>query len=783
MGAAWYVGRARWRRRWASLVVLGIVAGSVGGTVLAAAAGARRTSTAYDRLMTESDQPHEVLFVTDELPRVEQWLSENPMVERFLPAAGVIGRRAPQQDWYVIDAFHDQRPLSSAVLERGRVPDPDRANEVVITLRTAQNTGLDVGDTFVFNAYTSAQTERLLDDPWIKPAGPEIEARIVGVMRNPTDAQLSPTIKLMFGTPAFAEQYGKIAPTQLLAVWLRDGPTAGPEFQRQTAEFAREFPPDDPPFSNVSSLEDAEAADHAANAVVAGLAIFAVVAGLAGLVVVAQILRRFMARGDDEARVLAALGARRTDRAGALIISVMPYLAAAPIVAIVLAFAASALFPQGAVRALEPDPGLHIDPLAFAVGALAWLVILAALTALLAFATSAPARETTRKARSSARFASSHGNQAVLPFATGARFALASDGSRRSVRRAMLSGLIVAVAGVTGSALFAASLDQFTSSPRRYGLALDLTLELSRERAPEVIDALSANDDLTDVTLLRLGALELGGRRVDAYGAEPAKGRLDPILRDGRLPVTTAEIALGPKLLASLDRDVGDHVQVTTRAGPRSMRVVGSVFAPTPESTAFNGEAVVTPRAMTELATDPSVAVIARARPGAARQAFEEVDAQFPYAVSDESVPHAPGSVRNLEQITRLPLLLALFFALLGAAAMAQTLFTTAAARRRELAVLRSLGFTPRQASTVMGAAATTVAAVALLIGVPLGILIGRLGWNAVARSIYVIPAPVVPVLGVGAAVAAFVVFSNVVALVPAYREAHRPPAATLRAE
>ena len=54
MGGAWYVGSAGWRGRWLGLVFLGVLAGLVGGAVLGALAGARRTASAYDRLLRES---------------------------------------------------------------------------------------------------------------------------------------------------------------------------------------------------------------------------------------------------------------------------------------------------------------------------------------------------------------------------------------------------------------------------------------------------------------------------------------------------------------------------------------------------------------------------------------------------------------------------------------------------------------------------------------------------------------------------------------------------------
>jgi hypothetical protein len=51
MGAAWLTLRADLRRRWRPMLGMVLLIGLVSGVVLVAAAGARRTSTAYPRLL------------------------------------------------------------------------------------------------------------------------------------------------------------------------------------------------------------------------------------------------------------------------------------------------------------------------------------------------------------------------------------------------------------------------------------------------------------------------------------------------------------------------------------------------------------------------------------------------------------------------------------------------------------------------------------------------------------------------------------------------------------
>ena len=53
MRAAWFVARAQLRALWGSVIVLTLIVGLTGAVVLASVAGARRTSTAFERFPQE----------------------------------------------------------------------------------------------------------------------------------------------------------------------------------------------------------------------------------------------------------------------------------------------------------------------------------------------------------------------------------------------------------------------------------------------------------------------------------------------------------------------------------------------------------------------------------------------------------------------------------------------------------------------------------------------------------------------------------------------------------
>jgi hypothetical protein len=786
MSGAWYVGRAGWRRSFRALLFLGLVAGLVGGVVLGAVAGARRTSTAYDRLLHASGNPEEVLFLTADSPEIPRFLRDHPeIVDRFAPATGMIGRRIPQQDWYSVDAPEDWGTFGLSFLRRGRFPNPDRADEVLITGRTASNTGLDVGDTFSFNAYKRSQTPEILRDPWTTPRGAHITAKVVGITRDPTDAQVSQTIKVMYGTPAFAREHHEDSTFTLYAVWLKGGPSKAPVFEQALSDYAREARVSSL-LDVVSSRDDADAADHSARAVAMGLAIFALVGGLAGVITVVQATRRYVARADDEQGVLVSLGASRADRAATQFVSAVPFLVVAPFVAIAIAYASSALFPIGSTRVLEPQPGLRADLPVYAFGALAWLGFLAAMTAVVAWAGTSTRQRAARARRTRGVIDNASGPSA-LPASIGIRYALVPTTPRSTLQRMALFGLVVSVVGVVGCGVFAASLRELTHTPARFGLAYDISVELPSSGSEPVVDQLASDPDVAAVATMHCNNIDVFHRARNACSVKPRAGTVTPVIRTGRLPRDATEIAVGPKLLSAMHEHVGGITSVQTPNGSHDVRIVGTVLSPDAESSEFNAEVVVTPDALHDFTADPTfdtVEAIARLRPGVDRdKVLSRLDAQFPYGVSDESVPGAPGPIRNLEQIVRLPLILGLFFAILGAAAIGQALFMTSRQRRSDFAVLRSLGFTRRQVSLLIASSSTTFAVLALLIGVPLGIVAGRAGWSAVADNLFVAPAVRIPVIATVFVALGLLGFATLLALLPGRLLARLSPGEALRTE
>lgn len=91
---------------------------------------------------------------------------------------------------------------------------------------------------------------------------------------------------------------------------------------------------------------------------------------------------------------------------------------------------------------------------------------------------------------------------------------------------------------------------------------------------------------------------------------------------------------------------------------------------------------------------------------------------------------------------------------------------------RRELAVLKTLGLTRPQVIRVMSWQASALAAAALLVGLPLGVVAGRWSWALFAASVGVAGQADVPVPLVLLAIPAALVLANVIAAGPGWTAA-----------
>ena len=263
------------------------------------------------------------------------------------------------------------------------------------------------------------------------------------------------------------------------------------------------------------------------------------------------------------------------------------------------------------------------------------------------------------------------------------------------------------------------------------------------------------------------------------------RGSLSPTLLEGRAPAGPREIVLGSKSAEAIGAQVGDRVKARIGKRASSFRVVGRGVLPE------LGTAGLAP-----LGLGRGVAMtfhgLERLDPGEQRNILlvalaAGADRESTLARLERDVvaaqPERPADVGNWGRVSGLPHVLAALIAVAAAAMLAHALVTSIRRRRRDLAIFKTLGFERRDLRSTLAWQATTVAAIGLLAGLPLGVGLGRFAWNLLATGLGVAPEAAAPPWQGVLVIPAALLLANLVALLPGRAAARTQPAAVLRAE
>jgi ABC-type antimicrobial peptide transport system permease subunit len=128
----------------------------------------------------------------------------------------------------------------------------------------------------------------------------------------------------------------------------------------------------------------------------------------------------------------------------------------------------------------------------------------------------------------------------------------------------------------------------------------------------------------------------------------------------------------------------------------------------------------------------------------------------------------------NFGEAVNFPLILGFVLAVFGVATLLHLLVVSVVRRRREMGLLKALGFVNAQVGATVLWQATTVALVGIVIGVPLGIVVGRVVWNTFATNLGAVPVAAVPGLTIAVLAIAVLVVANALAVIPAVTSARR---------
>jgi hypothetical protein len=786
--------RTQLRARWHAWVALALLAGGLGGLVIGAAAGSVRTHGSYQRFLASIRAADVYVdpfvgFGDDSFPldRVAH-LPQVARSERNLHLAVISRSRSrrpifpvgPSPVEYVVPSDgHPADTIDRLKVLRGRLPDPARPDEVIGDSKALASLGVGVGDAVTIRTITRHQlwtrgsAFHLTADPRTAQWGPLVTLHVVGVAAN---ARADVDGGQMHLTPAFFAAYGGRqigAFVEELVIRLRGGPKDLPSFRREVAGIAgkRQYLLFQPTGGRPKIQYSIDLEARALWAVTA-------LAALAALVVVGQALLRLAAtesRNDATLRALGmSAGQQLTFAAARAAAIALPAVA----LSVLIAWLVSPLTPIGWARELEPDGGFSFNATVIGVGAGTVAVVLMSVGLLGAALTGGRIARGARGPTGGS--VASRLARAVWspPLSCGIRMALSGParGPARAVVAAATTAVIVTVTALT----FATSFRHLLNTPRLYGQTWDYETFNGPTPGRTVVRGLIADPGLSAIAAGTDDSVEINGRETGVRAMDDVKGSISPTVIAGHAPHGPREILLGTKTLETVGAHIGGFVTVSGRSRSDRMLVVASGVLPSSKTNPLGYGAVMSFRALRRL-TPSAVPGLYELRVGpgpAGRAGLAHLDRIF-----DGNLVIKPDEVGDFGRIGNMPLYIALLFAAGAGAALAHTLTTNVRRRRRDLAILKTIGFTRAQVAATVSWQATTIVALAALIGVPLGLGLGRLLWNLFAADLGVVPDAVAPFGLALLVVPGVVLFANAIAALPGWSAARVRCAAVLRTE
>lgn len=798
--------------RWKGWAVLVLLVGLAGGAVLTAAAGARRTETAYPRFLKAYKGSDVLVGPAGSGGGYDDALAGLPDVAAIAPIVGLqalpVGPGGKLVDASVTAPLDGRfgRTLEVPKMLAGRQPLPNHPGEVMVDQVAARDLHLRVGSRLEMGAGAGTDSRQIR----------RLSERVVGIMVDRgsvvpvTDLDQTPVIiasKALFRElgPGYEGSAGAY-------VKLRPGGTVS-DFSARAQALTRKFPAAGGQIFLSDEAVQAAAVERSIRPQSVALALFALILAVTALLVVGQVASRLLLAASSDNGTLAALGMTRGELLAAGLVEVGTAATAGAALACGVAIAASPLMPIGPARLAEPDPGLSVDVAVLAVGFAAIVILLLARVAWPAWRLASARQPAERgEAGMPGRRSQAAGwlarAGAPVTAVTGVRLAFDPGQGRTAVPvRSALAGLVMSVAVVAAAFTFGANLLHLVHTPRLYGKNWDVAVDLQFSTiTPQRFDITTARvPGISGWTFGVHGTVQIGsGARapvVPAIGLAAGRGPLtSPTLLAGRPPRSRNEIALGTSVLRLAGKSVGESVPVT--AGGRREEpavIVGRAVFPNFGEGFFTptdlGEgAIVTATTLEPLSSAANGNgynfVLVRFAPGPRRAAdiagFDRAMNSFCATVEQSTcviTDQRPNGMTSYARIDGTPEVLAGILAILGLAVLGQFAVTSARRRRHDFAILRTLGLLRRQLTAVTAWQVTTLTGLALLVGLPAGVAAGHWAWGLFAGIAGIPPSAITPVPLVLLMVPAAILAANAVALPSGRHCARLNPATVLRSE
>ncbi|HEY2814934.1 MAG TPA: ABC transporter permease [Acidimicrobiales bacterium] len=830
-----YRFRVTFARRRGDYLALVLLVGLLGGVAMASIAAGRRTQSAFPAFAASTNPSTVTMSVygnaagasgysaalgdaiarLPQVKHVESWVGAGVAT---LKPDGAPDMQSSLNPVGSVDGLFFDEDRATAV--QGRMADPGREDEFVTTALGAQLLGAHVGQVIPTGLYGPDQFAQPGFGTASVPPLRRIDMTLVGIVEFNSeviedDVDRVPTNVLY--TPALTRSL------------LADGAVQGTWYAMQLVHGDRDvaaveqallgvIPPDEVPNFRVTSITDAKV-ERAIRPESIALGAFGAIAALAALAIAGQAVNRQVRAADPDLEVLRALGASPGTTLVDGAVGVFAAIVIGALLAVAMAVALSPLAPLGPVRRVYPSPGIAADWTVFATGFVVLVGGLGAVAAVVAHrfgARRAAESSVSSPARGShvATMAASAGMPA--PAVVGLRFALEPGQGRTAVPvRSALIGSILAVAVVASTLTFGAGLRTLVAKPSLYGWNWTLGLSSIYGVPPPALQLLDRDPVVDGYASYQDSHAQLDGQDVPVL-LGPINAKVAPPILSGHGLTADNQIVLGAATLASLHKQVGDSLvgsfgtpaNAPFYVAPTRVTIVGTATLPAvvgsgsfADHTTMGSGAILSNAFIGQQANpDPILGgpplVFVRMRGGVSQDAAQTdlqrvADAGNSAFAADPNAAGAevdvlpvqhPAEIVNYAATGSTPVVLAAGLAVGAVAALGLTLYSSVRRRRRDLALLKTLGFTKRQLGVAIACQALVAGIVGVAIGLPLGIAAGRWLWTLFARDIYAVPQPVVPASLFLVAVGTLGLVLIVAAL-PGRVAARTPAALVLRSE
>jgi hypothetical protein len=833
--AVWYRFRATFAQRRGSYLALIVLIGLVGGLSLAATAGARRTQSSYSTYLASTNPSDLEVFTGFDNPSLGTSLGFNPTIPPKLArlpyvksvetvagfdgtlAGNIAGARlrigAGEKPPVLVGALGGEYLTQDRVhLVAGRLANPANPHEAVMNVQAAQELDVHLGSVLKFGLNSNAQ-ENLINTPTgpsTLPPAKVASIKLVGLVVFSEDVvedqyQALGSAQVLM-TPALMREIAPCCSFYAFSDLQLAGGTS--HAAKVTSEIVHSglIPP--AVVAAVGFMTNASAiasADRAIKPEAIALAVFGGLAGLATVIIASQIIGRQLRLRVDELEALRALGAGPSMVTADGTIGALASVIAGSLLAVIVAFGLSPLFPLGPVSSVTPV-AVAFDWTVLGLGFVSMVAVLGG-TSLFLARRQAPHRVSRsagapERPSGIAQVAAASG--LPTPAVTGIRFALESGGRDAVPMRSAIFGAALAVLVVVATITFGSSLNTLLSRPQLYGWNWNYML-LSGFSGDEDLPAgqttalLTHDHHVAAASGIYFGSVLIAGQHVSVLGTTPNTA-VEPAILTGHGLEGADQIVLGAETMANLHARLGQTVVVSTGGKhPVRLVVVGTATMPALMGLDMGNGAVIDYRLIPAALrndqgndTPGPNAFLLDTRGGNSApnlKSLQEVTQSINANPTNQGSAGGaisilrPTEIVNSRSIEVIPTILGAGLAAGAVAALSITLIASVRRRRRDLAVLRVLGLSGGQLATIVSWQSSVAVTIGTVVGVPFGIVVGRLLWDLFANAIHAVPAPSVPALLIIGIAVGGIVLANVVAALPGRIAARTPTALLLRAE